>query len=227
MVLLISQNIESSNMEMQLTTPDEKQDLPVNKIDATYVMNFLQVAYPDGFIKKYGRFLYSEQDKQQLVKSIRFMIADLSDNQLKNGMKRTRVAGFCPDIGLFVAWCVGLEQFESPEDKIRKTYLQADSALAHIINYNKKQSNFMTNAMQLAYEDTMQMFNDLKFSDNNSFHVHQVYKSFKSCYTDHVNQFVAKNIEQIVNDDLKKLDTSKKVRNIDEFRIPVKHRQFG
>ncbi len=59
---------------MNLVTQQQDQK-PVNKIDATYVMNFLQVAYPDGFIKKYGRFIHSEQDTMQLVKSIRFMIS--------------------------------------------------------------------------------------------------------------------------------------------------------
>ena len=224
MVLLTSRNTESSNMQV---LAQDQNDQPVNKIDSTYVMNFLQVAYPDGFLKKYGRFLHSEQDRQQLVKSIRFMITDLSDDQLKNGMKRTRYAGFCPDIGLFVAWCMGLENFESPEDKIRKSYLSEDSALAHIINYNKKQSNFMTNAIQLAYEDTMQMFNDLEYTDNNSFLVHQVYKSFKSCYSSHVNNLVKQGIEQSVNADLDKLETSKKAEKQVDKSKSVNHRPFG
>lgn len=212
---------------MEIANQQDTQNVPVNKIDSTYVMNFLQVAYPDGFIKKYGRFLNSEQDRQQLVKSIRFMISDLTDDQLKKGMKRTRLSGFCPDVGLFVAWCLGLEQFESPADKLRKTYLQADSALAHIINYTKKQSNFMTNAMQLAYEDTMQMFNDLEYSDNNQFLVVQVYKSFKSCYSDHVNRLVNENIEQTVNDDLKALNQGKKAKKERSFADVTGNRPNG
>jgi hypothetical protein len=210
-----------------ITQVQGQSQKPVSKIDSTYVMNFLQVAYPDGFIKKYGRFLHSEDDKQQLVKSIRFMISDLSEDQLKNGMKRTRYAGFCPDIGLFVAWCMGLENFESPEDKIRKSYLSEDSALAHIINYNKKQSNFMTNAMQLAYEDTMQMFNDLEFSDNNAFLVHQTYKSFKCCYASHVNHLVSENIKQTVNDDLKALSNSEKTEKQVDKSKSISHRPYG
>lgn len=56
MDLLTSRNTESSNMQV---LAQNQNDQSVNKIDSTYVMNFLQVAYPDGFLKKYGRFLHS------------------------------------------------------------------------------------------------------------------------------------------------------------------------
>lgn len=214
---------------MNMITHTEKQiSTPVNKIDAGYVMNFLQVAYPDGFIKKYGRFLGSDLDQAQLVKSIKFMIAGLSDDQLLLGMKRTRSAGYCPDVGRFVAWCMGLEKFESPEDAVKRSYIGADSALAHIINFTKGQSNFMTNAMQLAYQDTMQMFRDLEFSSSPERLVFQVYKSFKQCYFNHVENLAKQGISQSVNEDRVAIGTEKKKRDISEFIVnKSNHRPFG
>lgn len=201
---------------MQITTTEQTK--LERQIDATYIMNFLQVAYPDGFIKKYGRFLNSDLDRQQLVKSIKFMISDLTDDQLKSGMKRARHAGHCPDVGLFVAWCLGLNKFESVEDQVRNTYFDADAALAYIINFTKQQSEFMTNAMEKAYQDTMQMFHDLEFSDNSNFLVGQVYRSFKSCYSHHVSSLTSQGIRQVVIAESLKLGHTKEPVIDDRFK---------
>ena len=197
------------------------------QIDALSIINFLQFGCASGFNKNYASKLSTEKQKHAFLNTVNFMISDLSQSQLQTGVIKLRDSGFCPDLNLFRRWCLGLDGFDTAEDKIRKTYLGSDSALAHIINYSKQQSDFITNAMELAYTDTMQMFVDLNTSDKPEYLVFQIYKSFKSCYEDHVKKLVHDGIVQKVLNINLGIENKKPSVNSEYRAHAVNHRPYG
>lgn len=206
-----------------MTTHSEKQ---IENIDALSIINFLQFTSASGFSKHYAPKLQSENQKRDFLGTVNFMISDLSQNQLQTGILKLRDSGFCPDLNLFRRWCLGLDGFDTAEDHVRKTYLGPDAALAHIINFNRKQSDFMTNAMELAYQDTYLMFLDLDTSDRPEFLLTQVHKSFKACYEDHVKKLVASGINQIVYEPKTSIERKEKPKDISQF-IDNTYKPYG
>lgn len=203
-----------------------EQQIQIPKIDAMQIINFLQFASASGFSKNYAPKLQTEVQKREFLNTVNFMISDLTEEQLQAGVLKLRDSGFCPDLNLFRRWCLGLDGFDTIEDKIRKTYLGSDSALAHIINFNRKQSDFMTNAMELAYQDTYLMFLDMETSEKPEYLLLQVHRSFKQCYEDHVNKLVQAGIEQIIYEPKTAIERKKKPKDISNF-IDNSYRPYG
>lgn len=142
----------------QITNHTEQQ---IEVINPMAVMGTVKSIVPRSFEKT-----FSGLTTEQISYSFKICLDGLTRDQIQFGMTQVRDNGFCPDPAMFRKWCLGIKGFNN-ENPIESSYKGKYAALNDIHTWlSKDKSTSITKASFLAYEKSIEAFNDLKWVSN-------------------------------------------------------------
>lgn len=172
----------------QITNHTEQQ---IEVINPMAVMGTVKSIVPRSFEKTFNGLT-----TEQISYSFKICLDGLTREQIQFGMTQVRDNGFCPDPAMFRKWCLGIKGFNN-ENPIESSYKGKYAALNDIHTWlSKDKSTSITEASFLAYERSLEAFNDLKWVSNYERAKRVADSVFMENYEDVVRDLVQQEIKQ-------------------------------